>query len=192
MQRDMNSWQSRKENSRQYITKMIFSRIGDGEMAGKSELQKSLSFRLNLSKEDERGLYEAIMGHNRDNENDPYGSSGAYIKAALKCYYGNELQMEQQEHFKEEMQEYLQRQANEQRELFLKALEVHDQKMVAMIVESVASTLARMAIQPSVKPHREENNTSSLEKIQEKRAVILQDTMDETMPEEAFSYLQNL
>ena len=29
-------------------------------MAGKSELQKSLSFRLNLSKEDERELYEAI------------------------------------------------------------------------------------------------------------------------------------
>ena len=56
-------------------------------MAGKSELQKSLSFRLNLSKEDERELYEAIMGHNRDNENDPYGSSGAYIKAALKCYH---------------------------------------------------------------------------------------------------------
>ena len=158
-------------------------------MAGKSELQKSLSFRLNLSKEDERELYEAIMGHNRDNANNPYGSSGSYIKAALKCYHGNEMQMEQQEHFKEEMQEYLQRQANEQRELFLKALEVHDQKMVAMIVESVASTLARME---TVKPHREENNTSSLEKVQGKRTDILQYTIDETMPEEAFSYLQNL
>ena len=166
-------------------------------MAGKSELQKSLSFRLNLSKEDERELYEAIMGHNRDNANDPYGSSGAYIKAALKCYHGNEMQMEQQEHFKEEMQEYLQRQANDQRELFLKALEAHDQKMVAMIVESVASTLVRMEYQPSVKQYREENNTSSLETIQGKRAeIILPDTMDETieetMPEEAFSYLQNL
>ena len=164
-------------------------------MAGKSELQKSLSFRLNLSKEDERELYEAIIGHNRDNVNvnDPYGSSGAYIKAALKCYHGNEMQMVQQEHFKEEMQEYLQRQANEQRELFLKALEVHDQKMVAMIVESVASTLAMMEYQPSVKQYREENNTSSLEKVQGKRAeIILQDTIDETMPEEAFSYLQNL
>lgn len=172
---------------------MIFSRIGDGAMAGKSELQKSLSFRLNLSKEDERELYEAIMGHNRDNENDPYGSSGAYIKAALKFYHGNEMLMEQQEHFKEEMKEYLQRQANEQRELFLKALESHDQKMVAMIVESVASTLARMEIQASVRQHGEENNTSSLEKVQGKRAeIILPNTMDETMPEEAFSYLQNL
>ncbi|HRV50799.1 MAG TPA: hypothetical protein P5529_04030 [Saccharofermentans sp.] len=165
-------------------------------MAGKSELQKSLSFRLNLSKEDERELYEAIMGHNRDNANDSYGSSGAYIKAALKCYHGNEMLMEQQEHFKEEMQMYLQMQANEQRELFLKALEVHDQKMVAMIVESVASTLARMEFQPSGKRYREENNTSSLEKVQRKSVDILQDTMDETidetMPEEAFSYLQNL
>ena len=105
------------------------------------------------------------MEHNRDKSNDPYGSSGAYIKAALKCYHGNEMQMDQQEHFKLEMQEYLQRQANEQRDLFLKALEVHDQKMVAMIVESVASTLARMEIQPSGKLQREENNTSSLEKV---------------------------
>ena len=48
-------------------------------------------------------------------------------------------------------------------------------------------------MQPFVKAHREENNTSSLEKIQGKRAeIILQDTIDETMPEEAFSYLQNL
>ena len=161
-------------------------------MAGESELQKSLSFRLNLSKEDERELYEAIMGHNRDNVNDPYGSSGAYIKAALKCYYGNELQMVQQEHFKEEMQEYLQRQANEQRELFLRALEVHDQKTVAMIVESVVSTLARMGIQPFVKQYGKENNVSSLEKVQGNKVNILQDTMDDTMPEEAFSYLQNL
>lgn len=161
-------------------------------MAGKSELQKSLSFRLNLSKEDERELYESIMGHNRDNANDPYGCSGAYIKAALKCYHGNEMKMEQQEHFKEEMQEYLQRQANEQRELFLKALEVHDQKIVAMIVESVASTLVRMEYQPSVMQYREENNTSSLEKVQRKKADIVQDTMNENMPEEAFSYLQNL
>jgi hypothetical protein len=171
---------------------MIFSRIGGDAMAGKSELQKSLSFRLNLSKEDERELYETIMGHNRDNANDPYGSGGAYIKAALKCYHGNEMQMEQQEHFKLEMQEYLQRQANEQRDLFLKALEVHDQNMVAMIVESVASTLARMEFQPSVKQYKEENDISSIRKVQSKRADILQDTMDETMPEEAFSYLQNL
>ena len=161
-------------------------------MAGKSELQKSLSFRLNLSKEDERELYEAIMGHNRDNENDPYGSSGAYIKAALKCYHGNEMQMEQQEHFKEEMQEYLQRQANEQREQFLKALEMHDQKMVAMIVESVASALARMEFQPSAKPSTEENNPSSVKRNLKINSDNLQDSIEETMPEEAFSYLQNL
>jgi hypothetical protein len=157
-------------------------------MTGKSELQKSLTFRLNLSKEDERELYVAILEHNRDKANDPYGSSGAYIKAALKCYHGNEMQMEQQERFKEEIQEYLQMQANEQRELFLKALEMHDQKMVAMIVESVASTLARMEFQPSVKQYREEINTSSLNKVQGNKAYTLQNTIDETMPEEAFSY----
>lgn len=161
-------------------------------MAGKSELQKSLSFRLNVSKEDERELYETIMGHNRDKANDPYGSSGAYIKAALKCYRGNEMQMEQQEHFKEEMQEYLQRQANEQREQFLKALEMHDQKMVAMIVESVASALARMEFLPSVKPSTEENNPYFVKENLKINSVNLQDSIEETMPEEAFSYLQNL
>jgi hypothetical protein len=161
-------------------------------MAGKSELQKSLTFRLNLSKEDERELYVAILEHNRDKANDPYGSSGAYIKAALKCYHGNEMLMEQQEHFKEEMQEYLHMQANEQKEIFLKALEIHDQKMVGMIVESVASALERMELQPSIKQPREENNTSSREKVEGRKADIFQDTIDETMPEEAFSYLQNL
>jgi len=161
-------------------------------MAGKSELQKSLSFRLNVSKEDERELYEAIMGHNRDKANDPYGSSGAYIKAALKCYHGNEMQMEQQEHFKEVMQEYLRMQANEQRELFLKALEMHDQRMVAMIVESVVSAFARMEFQPSAKPSTEENNSTSVKRNLEINSDNLQDAIEETMPEEAFSYLQNL
>lgn len=161
-------------------------------MAGKSELQKSLSFRLNVSKEDERELYEAIMGHTRDKANDPYGSSGAYIKAALKFYHGNEMQIEQQEHFKEEMQEYLRMQANEQRELFLKALEIHDLKMVAMIVESVASALARMEFQPSAKPSTEEDNPSSVKKNLKINLDNLQDSIEETMPEEAFSYLQNL
>ena len=161
-------------------------------MAGKSELQKSLSFRLNISKEEERELYEAIMGHNRDKANDPYGSSGAYIKAALKFYHRNEMQIEQQEHFKEEMQEYLRMQANEQREQFLKALEMHDQKMVAMIVESVASALARMEFLPSVKPSTEENNPYFVKENLKINSVNLQDSIEETMPEEAFSYLQNL
>ena len=161
-------------------------------MAGKSELQKSLSFRLNISKEEERELYEAIMGHNRDKANDPYGSSGAYIKAALKFYHRNEMQIEQQEHFKEEMQEYLRMQANEQRELFLKELDMHDQKMVAMIVESVASALARMEFQPSAKPSTEENNPSSVKGNLKINSDNLQDSIEETMPEEAFSYLQNL
>ncbi|MDD3414435.1 MAG: hypothetical protein PHY47_10600 [Lachnospiraceae bacterium] len=161
-------------------------------MAGKSELQKSLSFRLNVSKEDERELYEAIMGHNRDKANNPYGSSGAYIKAALKFYHRNEMQIEQQEHFKKEMHEYLRMQANEQRELFLKALEMHDQKMVAMIVESVASALARMEFQPSAKLSTEENNASSVKRNLKINSDNFQDSIEETMPEEAFSYLQNL
>ena len=42
-------------------------------MAGKKEVQKTVAFRLNLSRADERELYQAIMKHGRNMENDIYG-----------------------------------------------------------------------------------------------------------------------
>lgn len=59
-------------------------------MVGKKEVQKTVAFRLNIAKAEERELYHAIMKHGRGNENDLYGSSGAYLKAALKHYHRQE------------------------------------------------------------------------------------------------------
>ena len=63
-------------------------------MAGKKEVQKTVAFRLNLSRADERELYQAIMKHGRNMENNIYGSSGAYVKAALRHYHRQESQLE--------------------------------------------------------------------------------------------------
>ncbi len=53
----------------------------------------SKSVRFNLSKEDERSMYEELQRHDRKVPDDPYGSSGAYIKAAIWFYM-----MHQEEH----------------------------------------------------------------------------------------------
>ncbi|MCI8781288.1 MAG: hypothetical protein HFH70_11515 [Lachnospiraceae bacterium] len=78
-------------------------------MAGKKEVQKTVAFRLNLSRTDERELYEAIMKHGRNMENDIYGSSGAYVKAALKHYHRQESELELQEQYRQEMRSYSKR-----------------------------------------------------------------------------------
>ena len=58
--------------------------VGGGCMAGRKEFRKSITFRLNLDREDERELYETIRKHSRHVAGDEYGSAGAYIKAALR------------------------------------------------------------------------------------------------------------
>ena len=52
-------------------------------MAGRKEFRKSITFRLNLDREDERELYETIWQHSRHVPGDVYGSAGAYIKAEI-------------------------------------------------------------------------------------------------------------
>ena len=81
-------------------------------MAGKKEVQKTVAFRLNLSRADERELYQAIMKHGRNMENDIYGSSGAYVKAAIKHYHRQENELELQEQYRQEMRNYLKELAN--------------------------------------------------------------------------------
>ena len=76
-------------------------------MAGKKEVQKTVAFRLNLSRADERELYQAIMKHGRNMENDIYGSYGAYVKAALRHYHRQESELELQEQYRQEMRCYL-------------------------------------------------------------------------------------
>ena len=95
-------------------------------MAGKKEVQKTVAFRLNLSRADERELYQAIMKHGRNMENDIYGSSGAYVKAALRHYHRQESELELQEQYRQELRCYLKELAEKQREVFLDGLLEHD------------------------------------------------------------------
>ena len=83
-------------------------------MAGKKEVQKTVAFRLNIAKEEERELYHAIMKHGRGRENDMYGSSGAYVKVALKHYHKQESELE-----------------------FLDKLVEHDKRLAVMVAEAV-------------------------------------------------------
>lgn len=95
-------------------------------MAGKKEVQKTVAFRLNIAKAEERELYQVIMKHGRGNENDLYGSSGAYVKAALRHYHRQESELELQEQNRQDMRNYLRELAEEQGEVFLEKLVEHD------------------------------------------------------------------
>lgn len=106
-------------------------------MAGKKEVQKTVAFRLNIAKAEERELYHAIMKHSRGNENDLYGSSGAYVKAALRHYYRQESELELQEQSWREMRNYLRELAEEQGKVFLEKLLEHDKRLAVMVAEAV-------------------------------------------------------
>ena len=73
----------------------------------KHESQKSISVRFNLSRDDERRIYDEVMSHNRNVSEDPYGSSGAYIKAALKNYMEGRSVDESYDHTYEELIEFI-------------------------------------------------------------------------------------
>ena len=174
-------------------------------MAGKKEVQKTVAFRLNIAKEEERELYHAIMRHGRGRENDIYGSSGAYVKAALKHYHRQESELELQEQYQQEMRNYLKKLAELQGEVFLGKLMEHDNRLAAMVAEAVMGAVGGIQIsgigtnegqgigdfrrQPVVNPAEhvaaggiETQQGDSVEEI----------GAEEGLPEEALFYLSNL
>lgn len=170
-------------------------------MAGKKEVQKTVAFRLNIAKEEERELYHAIMRHGRDRENDIYGSSGAYVKAALKHYHRQESQLELQEQYRQEMRCYLKELAEEQREVFLDGLLEHDKELAATVAEAVMRAVGGIKIsdaemnegrqmegfgkQSTVNPTAGISQTEQSESIEENEK-------DDGLPDEALFYLSNL
>ena len=115
-------------------------------MAGKKEVQKTVAFRLNIAKEEERELYHAIMRHGRGRENDIYGSSGAYVKAAIKHYHRQKSELELQEQYQQEMWNYLKKLAELQGEVFLGKLMEHDNRLAAMVAEAVMGAVGGIQI----------------------------------------------
>ena len=186
-------------------------------MAGKKEGQKTVAFRLNLSRSDERELYQEIMKHGRNVENDIYGSSGAYVKAALRHYYRQESRLELQEQNRQEMQEYMRELAEEQGKVFLERLAEHDKRLMAMVVEAVMNVFSEVKVsgietneaegagnsekQPKISPAEsmvfEATKTVGTKKTiemakAEQREMAEENEVDDVLPEEALLYLSNL
>lgn len=174
-------------------------------MAGKKEVQKTVAFRLNIAKEEERELYHAIMKHGRGRENDIYGSSGAYVKAALKHYHRQESELELQEQYRQEMRGYLKELVELQGKVFLEKLSEHDKELAVTVAETVmrvvggvkASGIAKNEGQgigdfgkkPAVNPAEDVvvggNETEQGDSMGETGA-------EEGLPDEALFYLSNL
>lgn len=174
-------------------------------MAGKNDLQETVAFRLNLSRADERELFQEILKHGRNVENDIYGSSGAYVKAALRHYHRQESKLEQQEQNRQEMRNYLRELAEEQGKVFLEKLAEHDKKLISMVVGAVMDVVdgikisdagtnegqgignfgKRSAINPAEDIAVELTKAEQSERAEE-------DKIDEGLPEEALLYLSNL
>ena len=174
-------------------------------MAEKNDLQKTVAFRLNLSRADERELFQEILKHGRNVENDIYGSSGAYVKAALRHYRKQESKLEQQEQNRQEMRNYLRELAEEQGKVFLEKLAEHDKKLISIAVgavidivgdikisdagtnegQSIGNFGKRSAINPAEDKAVEQTKVEQSERAEE-------DKIDEGLPEEALFYLSNL
>lgn len=169
-------------------------------MAGKKEVQKTVAFRLNIAKEEERELYHAIMKHGRGREDDIYGSFGAYVKAAIKHYHRQENELELQEQYRQEMRNYLKELAELQGEVFLGKLVEHDKRLAVMVADAVMGAVGGIGTnerhgigdvgkQPSVSPvgnmtvgGTETQQGDSVEEI----------GAEQGLPDEALFYLSNL
>ena len=177
-------------------------------MAGRKEFRKSITFRLNLDREEERELYETIRQHSRHVAGDAYGSAGAYIKAALRDYRRQEKDVGLREQFQSDMEKYLQKLAVSEREEILKALEEHDKRLVSVMLELLMPLLGSGFLAGSVP---ENTDMDGMAKRKSRQDVVPdggkssiaddsdkmlpergEDAVTEDMPEEALSYVLGL
>ena len=170
-------------------------------MAGRKEVQKTVAFRLNIAKEEERELYHAIMKHGRGKENDLYGSSGAYVKAALRYYHRQESKLELQEQNRQEMQDYLNELAEKQGEVFLENLVEHDKRLAVMVAEAVMRAVdgGKVSAARSEGHGKSDNNFSSISKVglaeydgKTEQSEEFDSMKENVLPEEALAYLSRL
>ena len=171
-------------------------------MAGKKEVQKTVAFRLNIAKEEERELYHAIMKHGRGRGNDIYGSSGAYVKAALKSCHRQESELELQEQNRQKMQSYLKELAEKQGEVFLGKLVEHDKRLAVMVAEAVLHAVDDRKTSTGASEEygkSDDNNFPSIFKEsmgeqddKTEQSTSLENTKEDVLPEEALAYLSGL
>lgn len=114
-------------------------------MALKDGMQKVISIRLNLAREEEKKLYDEVMSHGRNVSGDIYGSSGAYVKAALSAYGADREKSDREHLFKEQMKEYLEMLSKQQGREFMDKLNEHDEKLTGQIMGIVQNVLSGLA-----------------------------------------------
>lgn len=174
-------------------------------MAGKKKVQKTVAFRLNIAKEEERELYHAIMKHGRGRANDIYGSSGAYVKAALKHYHRQESELELQEQYRQEMRGYLKELVELQGEVFLGKLSEHDKELAVTVAEAVVCAVGDVKVSGNGRNEGRKIGNSgkwpavnlaenvSVGEIKMGHSENLEENVaEEGLPDEALLYLSNL
>lgn len=114
-------------------------------MALKDGMQKVISIRLNLAREEEKKLYDEVMSHSRNVPGDIYGSSGAYVKAALSAYGADREKSDREHLLKEQMKEYLEMLSKQQGRKFMDKLNEHDEKLTRQIMGIVQNVLFGLA-----------------------------------------------
>ena len=114
-------------------------------MAIREGLQKVISIRLNLAREEEKKLYDEVMSHGRNVPGDIYGSSGAYVKAALSSYIADKEKSDRGHLLKEQMKEYLEMLSKQQGREFMDKLNEHDEKLTGQIMGIVQNVLSGLS-----------------------------------------------
>ena len=133
-------------------------------MALKDGMQKGISIRLNLAREEEKKLYDEVMSHSRNVPGDIYGSSGAYVKAALSAYGADREKSDREHILKEQMKEYLEMLSKQQGREFMDRLKEHDEKLAGQIMGIVQNVLSGLAESGAVQMMAQGNRLISARK----------------------------
>lgn len=133
-------------------------------MALKDGMQKVISIRLNLAREEEKKLYDEVMSHSRNVPGDIYGSSGAYVKAALSAYGADREKSDREHLLKEQIKEYLEMLSKQQGREFMDRLKEHDEKLAGQIIGIVQNVLSGLAESGAVQMMAQGNRLISARK----------------------------
>ena len=102
-------------------------------MVGRTN-QKTKTVRFNLSKDDERRMFEELESHDRKVPDDPYGSSGAYIKAALDYYMQSAEERKTNQVAEELLSNIINQAVASARKVFMDDLKKHNEDQMRLLL----------------------------------------------------------
>ena len=139
--------------------------------------QKTKTVRFNLSKQDELRMFEELESHDRKVPDDPYGSAGAYIKAALREYMSGREEREMNQKHYHEIAGIVGQTVSIARETFLEDLEKHDEQLAEALLRIMwMYNNCGEGVQPSV-------GTGDIEKDRKNWTVNTRGNESDSLPE---------